>query len=271
MFPLPWSDIKIPKYNSGSYGRWILSTTHGRMPGYFTAELHDCNVPALRRKEHGKEIVWMSLAWMELESHMPHIAAAHGHTVVMGLGMGMYLYNIIQKPEVTRVTVIERDKSVFRLLRDISEYNRWPGIEKVKIVIEDARKWKAKEPVDFLYADFWKLMGDDKAMPWVKALLPNVRPKLFGYWTQEFDFVSYMREHKIDISKASVDLYNEFAATFGYRMVGQNDERYAILCCMAVILQSMVSCRDDPFLMDGLRDRYNYFVNRYSSLLREAG
>src|SRR4051794_15476038 len=125
---LPWPAVLLPEYKPGRHGRWMLDYTHGCMPGYFLPYLNNCAVPALKRKENGKNITWMSLAQMELESHMPHIAAATGHTVVMGLGMGMYLYNILHKPEVEYVTVVERDRAVLELFHRITDFIKWPNI-----------------------------------------------------------------------------------------------------------------------------------------------
>jgi len=94
---LPWPPAQIPKYHAGKCERWSMAPTPKmRMTaGYF--------LPAIRQPagwviKHDGKNVWMSLTAMEIESHLPHLAAARGHTVIMGLGMGFALYNIALKP-----------------------------------------------------------------------------------------------------------------------------------------------------------------------------
>lgn len=247
---LPWPDVQVPAYAPGRHGRWTIGTTKGAMPGYFTPEVIGGESIALHRKERGKNITWMSLVQMEKESHMPHIAAATGHTVVMGLGMGMYLYNILPKSEVTNVTVVERDRSVIELFENTTEWRKWPGAHKLRIVEHDAKTWTpGNARVDFLYADFWKQMGDTKAMPGTRACLRNVRPLAFGYWTQEFDFLKWRIDNKIPAMDAGHSSYNRFAEFVKdgvqSRMVGEDDPRYALLATIANYIQTCVACRED--------------------------
>lgn len=265
---LPWPEVKVPEYKPFRHGRWSLDRTFGCMPGYFTYELHDCDVPALKRRENSKETVWMSLAWMERESHMPHIAAAHGNVVVMGLGMGMYLYNIIQKPEVETVTVVERDASVLALLHRITNFLEWPGNHKVRFVHDDARRWKpGNAQVDFMYADFWKRLGDRNQLTYTKQCVYNVRPKSFGYWTQEFDFISWIIQRRIKFELCNAKLYNEWASSVedstGSRIIGRDDDGYAVLCAIANVLQTLVTFRENPIermiINDRLRNLYSIY------------
>jgi hypothetical protein len=45
------------------------------------------------------ERTWMSSARDEVDSQTPHVAAAFGHTVLMGAGMGIALFNLLSKPD----------------------------------------------------------------------------------------------------------------------------------------------------------------------------
>src|SRR5262249_37764379 len=126
----------LPSYRAGKYGDWTCEPTgeQGFSAGYFLPTTKQ--YPGWMFKKNGK--IWMSLTRMETESHLPHIAAATGHTVVAGLGMGFYLYNILRKPDVTKVTVLEKDSRVVRLLDKVSNWRKWNGIEKLNLVMTDA-------------------------------------------------------------------------------------------------------------------------------------
>jgi hypothetical protein len=214
--------------------------TKGAMPGYYTPDVFKGSVPALKRREHGKDIVWMSLTLMERESHMPHIEAATGHVLVMGLGMGMYLYNIIRKPDVTKVTVLERDPQVLQLLQQASDYLTWPGIEKVTVVTADALTWKSDEQFDYVYADFWKNMGDSKMGQWMAKVFANVpNAKVYGYWTMEFDYIDYLRELRVRPRHSTVETYAAWARTLGKPIVGVGSSTAHLYAVLAPIVQTM--------------------------------
>src|SRR5215471_9730041 len=135
--PFPFPRLKTPRYRAGQYGAWSLTTVtdHFAAVGYFRGMQWVDGTPqyVLRR---GRE-VWMSISPMELESQALHLHAAHGDVVIAGLGMGALVYNVLQKPEVTHVTVVERDHEVVALLYEMADLKRWPGAEKLSIVIED--------------------------------------------------------------------------------------------------------------------------------------
>lgn len=242
-FDLPWPAVKVPSYQEGRKGRWKMDKTKGSMPGYFTPQPKAGNVWALKRKERGIYLAWMSITAMELESQMPHIAAATGHTVVMGLGMGVYLYNIIAKPEVERVTVIERDTAVLDIFFKVTNFHDWPGAEKVNIIQADALTWKPNkgDEVDFLYVDIWKNLADKAAEGDTKKIIANVKPAICGFWTQEFEFVHAMRERGIKVPDITFKNFQDYWAEYGCRMVGDRDADYMRLCIICVYVQTMAS------------------------------
>src|SRR3974377_1497787 len=116
-YPLPWPDPVVPEYRTLRIGKWRCRPTPAgeRILGYWRP--HNTAPPGWMYEQECAEgwRRWMSLTPMELESHMPHIAAAHGTVVVAGLGMGFYLYNVLCKPEVRKVIVLEKNKDVANL------------------------------------------------------------------------------------------------------------------------------------------------------------
>ncbi len=55
---------------------------------------------------------WMSLTPMELYTLAPGIRFAKGHVVIAGLGLGYQLLEVAKKPNVTRITLVERSQEL---------------------------------------------------------------------------------------------------------------------------------------------------------------
>lgn len=237
---LPWPEPRLPKYHRGSFGPWSLEPTPVlyNTAGYF--------LPALRQpsgwviKHEGKN-VWMSLARMEVESHMPHLAAARGRVVVMGLGMGFALYNVMQKHDVTSVVVVEQNPDIVELLNNTTCWRQWPGHEKVSLVMDDALRYKPAGEVDFLYADIWPRVGNDDALRHTQIMQDNVQAELVGFWGQEFDYVDWLCQTSAPHNQAS---YRRFAREARLPLIEQNHPRYTQLALAAVTLQIGAGERD---------------------------
>lgn len=237
-FDLPWPEPEIPAYRAGSHGPWSISRYPAikHVPGYF--------LPAAAQaagwviKKNGKN-VWMSITRLEIESHMPHIAAARGHVVITGLGMGFALYNIAKRPEVTKVTVVEQSKEIAALLDNSTQWKSWPGAGKVTVVFDDALNYKPRREVDFLYADIWPKVGDILALKQTQQMQRNINAKSVGFWTQEYDYVTWSKNNwHGGPSQAG---YRSFVKDIGLPLIEQNNYRYPYLAYAAVTLQIAAS------------------------------
>jgi hypothetical protein len=204
------------------------------------------------QRVEGKWLKWMSLTPMELESHMPHIAAARGTVVVAGLGMGFFVYNILRKPEVTRVVVLEKDANLVTLFNKAIRRNHWRHLDKFELALGDALQFVPKHDVDFLYADIWPYLGDETALAKTQAIQANVKARTVGFWGQEWDFVDWLRERDVpDIWKASRVVYCQFCQEVNLPLVEQDSVRYPVLSVAAVtaqvrILSGAKSYRSEP-------------------------
>lgn len=189
---LPWPETRVPTYRTGRVGVWELK--HQIQPvlrGYFRG-LQTCADNYLLIRE-GR--VWMSLSPVETESLAPHVARMRGHVVIAGLGMGLALYNALLRPDVRRVTVLEREPEVISLFETITGAVRHgPGRFAIEEV--DAREWRSPEAVDYLYADIWDRIGAPEAASDTRIMCRNLRPKSAGYWSMEADFVSFLARHR---------------------------------------------------------------------------
>ena len=169
---------------------------------------------------------------MERESLAHHATNAYGHTVVMGLGMGLLLYNIITRDEVTKVTVVESDRYIVELLYQITDSTSWTGWEKVNIVIADALTWQPDEPVDFLSVDIWQKLGDMNQRPDAQQIQGNVKAKLVALWGQELDFITFLTHQGYE-PPATLAHYHEYIEVIGIPLIEADNPEYPEYCMWA--------------------------------------
>ncbi len=189
--PLFTTDLHIPSYTVGTVGRWRLTSSGFSIDcGYYSGRWAVSGMPVLLRDAHGDGQTWetwMSLSPHEIESQELGCRYAHGHTAVMGLGMGWVAVNMALNPKVERVTVIERDPEVIELFQRSRALNGLPShaVAKVRIVLADALEWRPDEKVDFLYADIWQSLEEPRTLEDVRRMQANVRAEKIYFWGQE--------------------------------------------------------------------------------------
>lgn len=97
----------------------------------------------------------MSDTGMERYSNREFIKKANGKILIAGLGIGMVLKNILDKPEVTEVLVIEKYQDVIDLVKP--KFNH----PKLKVIQENIFNYKTKEKFDVIYFDIWPSINTD--------------------------------------------------------------------------------------------------------------
>jgi len=129
----------------------------------------------------------MSLSPHEIESQELGCRYAHGHTVVMGLGMGWAAINVALNPAVTLVTVIERDPDMIALFKGSPCLNNLPEyvFRKILIIQGNALEWVPDQPVDFLYANIWRELAEPQILSDVRRMQANVQAGTIYFWGQE--------------------------------------------------------------------------------------
>ena len=159
--------------------------------------------------------VWMSTSRMERESHALHLKHAKGVVVVCGVGLGMFLYNVCCKPDVTRVIAVDIDEHLLSWCRERAR--RWVGGDKIKFLYADAkelnrtmlsREFGVQELPDYLYVDIWSDMDPDCALPDVQHIQGNVRARVVSWWTQEIAFVRWCMESGVPKGKIDLDAFD---------------------------------------------------------------
>lgn len=106
-------------------------------------------------KVHGG--IMMTDTSMEKRSNYGVVRMARGDVFIAGLGIGMVLLPILEKPEVTSVTVIEKYPEVVALVEEAIRKAAGKNASKLKIVVGDVFEYKpAKgEKYDTIYFDIW--------------------------------------------------------------------------------------------------------------------
>jgi len=138
--------------------------------------------------------VWMSITPNEINTHAIPIKNAHGHVVTFGLGMGYFVFNVIQKEEVKSITVIENDPQIIDFFKQLI----MPQLKekaKINIVCADAYSYiKETHKFDYAYVDLWHNPND--GLPFYLAFkkaesnFPNCA---FNYWLETSILSLYRR------------------------------------------------------------------------------
>ena len=199
------TDSFLPEYRAGEHGPWRVNpggplvTDWGYVSGPRLLEM----LPSLSRRvisEDGVDQdeweVWMSLTPHEIESQELGYRYAFGNVVIMGLGMGWIAANAALNPEVTAVTVVERDPDVISLFQDSGAFDSLAASARCKISIAraDALEWTPpiNQAVDFLYADIWLHLAEEQTLRQVKRMQANVVAEQVYFWGQEIALNSAM-------------------------------------------------------------------------------
>lgn len=122
-------------YNLNAHGRGIA-------PGVYT------------RLTRGGGVV-MSDTPAEMRDHYEAVRAAHGHVLLNGLGLGMVLQAVLEKPNVARVTVVELSPDVINLVAP--HYQERYGA-RLEIIQADAYTYEPQAPA---YGAVWHDIWDD--------------------------------------------------------------------------------------------------------------
>jgi hypothetical protein len=132
-------------------------------------------------------VLWMSVTVMERESQFRHNADAFGDVLVMGAGLGLLPFNLLQNPKVKSVTVLEKCGELFECWGELVGLSKWPGQERLTLVKADARE------CDTLLADIWPEIGDGALEEDMQTFRRNIAFKRMMCWGAEFAFIDWCR------------------------------------------------------------------------------
>ena len=133
-----------------------------------------------------KDKIWMSIIPHEIKTMREPIKNAHGNVLVLGLGLGYYLYHISQKESVKEIDVIEIDENVISIFKKYL-FNKFSHKAKINIIHADAIKYLKENTkhYDYVFADIWHNVGDGEMLYLkLKPFESKYRDTKFDYWIE---------------------------------------------------------------------------------------
>jgi hypothetical protein len=144
-----------------TFGLWEITRLGPRQLGRFGEQTRNIvdpgfdSVTFLKRytlatlHQDGETVMEDSLP--ELRKHLPIWIRAIGKVLVTGLGLGCVIRGLLAKPDVERVTVIEIDKDVLRVVGHEFASNR-----RVELILANALRWEPRGRMfDWAWHDIW--------------------------------------------------------------------------------------------------------------------
>ena len=156
-----------------------------------------------------KDNIWMSVIPHEINTMKEAIKEAKGDVVVLGLGLGYYLYHIHLKNEVKHIRVVEKDPNIIEMFKK-HLLPRFEHPEKIEIIEGDAIEYigKGKEP-NFVFADLWHNVGDgEKLYLLIKGKEKNYPHAKFMYWIER-SILCMLRRQMLTIFEEQLEGFSE--------------------------------------------------------------
>lgn len=97
----------------------------------------------------------MSDTKMERLTNIDVVKHAHGRVLIGGLGIGMIILALQDKPEVDKILVVEKYQEVIDLVK-----HQLPLNDKVEIVVGDIFEYVPEEKFNTIYLDIWNNAND---------------------------------------------------------------------------------------------------------------
>jgi hypothetical protein len=180
----------VPRYRPTRCGAWELRLVEmGFASGYWSGPQPVRDMAALVRSGE----IWMSISPLEIESQEIGIRHARGHVLIHGLGMGWAAAACAFRPEVTRVTVVERDPEVLGLHRTLDVFAQLPALAAAKLSVTegDAFDYAPESPVDLLMPDIWPLLVSDGRLDEVREMQSKAKAQNVYFWGQELELARH--------------------------------------------------------------------------------
>lgn len=155
-------DVHIP---DGQSGDWEISTFEITKDGAdfhnLREAMHRSNrfvTPGFYKKITRNNEVIMSNTESEIQDHLKFVEKAKGNVLINGLGLGVVLEMIKDKPEVDKIFVIEKSEDVIKLVAPYFE-----NYPKITIINADAFEYEIPEGMKYgaVWHDIWDYICAD--------------------------------------------------------------------------------------------------------------
>lgn len=140
------------------------------------------------------DVVWMSTDPNEINTMKASIKEASGHVLAFGLGLGYFPIMCAVKDNVSKVTIIEKDKEIINIFKKhiLPLFERK---EKIEIIEGDAFEYAKRDlsAYDYLFIDIWHNPEDGLPM-FLKfnKILKGTKIKT-SYWLEKSILAMYRR------------------------------------------------------------------------------
>lgn len=166
-----------PVLKSGKFGSFEIKEN---APGYFYLYINGEQWMAYNTNTH-----------LEVYEVYSHYILAKGHVIVTGMGFGARENWLLTKPEVTKLTIIERST-------DLIEYHNrmnspFLNDPRVEVVNCDASEYKGS--CDVLLLDHYELAPYELILENVKLIHDNINCKTMWFWPLERIIMHSRRWH----------------------------------------------------------------------------
>lgn len=106
---------------------------------------------------------WMSDTPMERRTNEEFVLAAHGDVLIGGLGIGMLIPPLLEKPTITSITIIELQQEVIDLVDARNRFDQLPFPDRISVIQGDMLEWVPEKGIkyDAAYFDIWQDISDD--------------------------------------------------------------------------------------------------------------
>ena len=144
---------------------------------------------------YNKGIRWMTLDLetnKQIKEFYSQYDMAYGNVILTGFGFGILTSWLASKSEVESITVIEISEDVVQAFLKNNKIS-----DKVKIVIEDASKYKDTNNYDCLFLDHYETQNDFWFIRDIKRLANNIpNHNIFWAWSMEEKMLKNFYKYK---------------------------------------------------------------------------
>jgi hypothetical protein len=180
----------FPRYRALGVGAWTLHVVPMLAARGYWGEVYPLRGAVVLKGPSARGAdAWMAMMPSEIESQEVGLSAATGHTLVFGLGMGWLAANAALRPEVERVSVVERDPEIIALAQVTGVFEQLPesARRKIRVIQANALEWMPSETVDCMQADIWLTLAEAGKLEAVRRMQRNVGARLIYFWGQEME------------------------------------------------------------------------------------
>ena len=150
----------------------------------------------------------MSIIPHEINTMKKAINEAHGRVLVLGLGLGYYLYKILLKKDVTSVDVVENDKAIISLFNK-HLIDKFPHKEKINIIYDDAIEYlKKKRDYDYVFVDIYHNVHDGELLYLKVKDKEEIQNMTFSYWIED-SLIAMLRRQILTVFEENLDGYSD--------------------------------------------------------------